>query len=245
MKPSGAHTHSSSGSSLPAALAVIAVAAIAVAVAGPVVDAVAALLRAVILIAAAVTAVVIAALIALAVYRVRHPRPCARGRSSRFSLDDLRADLRWLTYFIQLRQALGMEPVRIKFGPAEHEDLAQLPGKFSYYVGADDAVWQCLGEKETGACAFTESDSASELARTGVEIDKPLSFILRPIMTDARDTMRSARLPPGDYCLRLFLSGSGACERASSPHSTGGALPRCPQGRAWFASAGIVLLPGR
>jgi hypothetical protein len=75
MKPSGAHTHPSTGGSLPAALAVIAVAAIAAAVAGPVADVIAALLRAVIMIGAAVIAVVIAALVAFAVYRMRHPRP--------------------------------------------------------------------------------------------------------------------------------------------------------------------------
>jgi hypothetical protein len=75
MKPSGAHTHPATGGSLPAALAVIAAAAIAVAVAGPVADAIATLLRAVIIIAAAVIAVAIAALVAFAVYRVRHPRP--------------------------------------------------------------------------------------------------------------------------------------------------------------------------
>jgi hypothetical protein len=75
MKPSGAHTHPSTGGSLPAALAVIAVAAIAAAVAGPVVDAIAALLRAVIITGAVTIAVVIAALVVLAVYRARHPRP--------------------------------------------------------------------------------------------------------------------------------------------------------------------------
>jgi hypothetical protein len=75
MKPSGAHTHSPSGDSLPAGLAVIAAAAIAVAAAGPVVDAVAALLRAVIITGAAVIAVALVALVAFAVYRMRHPRP--------------------------------------------------------------------------------------------------------------------------------------------------------------------------
>jgi hypothetical protein len=75
MKPSGAHTHPSTGGSLPAALAVIAAAAIAAAVAGPVADAIAALLRAVIIIAAALIAVATAALVAFAVYRARHPRP--------------------------------------------------------------------------------------------------------------------------------------------------------------------------
>jgi hypothetical protein len=75
MKPSGAHTHPSSDGSLPAALAVIAIAALAAAVAGSVVDAIATLLRAVIIIGAAVIAVAIAALVTFAMYRVRHPHP--------------------------------------------------------------------------------------------------------------------------------------------------------------------------
>jgi len=75
MKPSGAHTHPSTGGSFPAVLAVIVAAAIAVAVAGPVADAIAALLRAVIIIAAAAIAVAITALVAFAVYRARHSRP--------------------------------------------------------------------------------------------------------------------------------------------------------------------------
>src|SRR5215470_15676330 len=74
MKPSGAHTHPSTGGSLPAALAVIAVAAIVVVVAGPVADAVAALLRAVLIIGVAVISVAITALVAFAVYRARRPR---------------------------------------------------------------------------------------------------------------------------------------------------------------------------
>jgi len=78
MKPSGAHTHPPAGGSLPAALAVIAIAAIAVAVAGPVVDAIAALLRAVIITGAAAIAVAIAVLV---VYRARHPRPGAPASS--------------------------------------------------------------------------------------------------------------------------------------------------------------------
>jgi hypothetical protein len=73
MKPSGAHTHPSSDGGLPAALALIAVAAIAVAAAGPVVNAIAALLRAVILTGIALIAVAAAALLAFAVYRARHP----------------------------------------------------------------------------------------------------------------------------------------------------------------------------
>lgn len=73
MKPSGAHTHPSSGGRFPSALTVIAVAVIAVAVAGPVAAAITALLRAVVLIGAVTIAVAAAALITFAVYRARHP----------------------------------------------------------------------------------------------------------------------------------------------------------------------------
>jgi hypothetical protein len=109
-------------------------------------------------------------------------------------------NLRWLTYVVYHRQALGVEPVRIKFGPTQHEELAQLPGKYSFYFGPDKSVWECLGEEESGAPAFTAPEAADELARTGIEIHKPFTFTLRPIMS------KSAKLRAGAYLLRLWVT---------------------------------------
>jgi len=107
-------------------------------------------------------------------------------------------NLRWLTHIVRHRQALGMEPVRIKFGPTQHDKLAQSAGKFTFHFTTDHAVWEVWGEEETGARVFTVPTAPDEIARTGIETDKPLSFKLRPIM-------HKALLPPGDYRLRLLL----------------------------------------
>jgi len=79
MKPSGAHTHPHSGSGLPAALAVTATTALAVSVAGPVLRAVAALLRAVLITGAVCAAVAIIALAALIACRLRRARDSTSG----------------------------------------------------------------------------------------------------------------------------------------------------------------------
>ncbi|MBM3859859.1 MAG: hypothetical protein FJ395_09445 [Verrucomicrobia bacterium] len=107
---------------------------------------------------------------------------------------------RWLTHIVRHRQALGMEPVRIKFGPTQHDKLAQLPGKFTFYFDTDRNLWEVWGDAETGARTFTESSD-----RTGVETDKPLCFTLRPIM-------QKAVLPAGAYRLRLVLAGASALD---------------------------------
>ena len=69
-------------------------------------------------------------------------------------------NLRWLPHYVRQRQALGMEPVRYNFGPTSHDPLAQGAGKFTFHFDADHAVWECLGEKETGARVFVVPDGA-------------------------------------------------------------------------------------
>jgi len=112
-------------------------------------------------------------------------------------------NLRWLTHIVRHRQALGMEPVRIKFGPTQHDKLAQSRGKFTFHFDADRNVWEVWGEEETGARTFTNPDARDELARTGIEMDRPLSFTLHPIM-------QKTVLPAGDYRLRLFAGSANA-----------------------------------
>jgi hypothetical protein len=115
-------------------------------------------------------------------------------------------NLRWLTHMIRHRQALGLEPVRIKFGPTQHDPLAQSPGKFTFYSDVTHKFWEVWGKQECGARVFTKLDAREELARTGVQSDQPISFNLRPIMAvDGRNTSQPAFLPAGKYRLRLLL----------------------------------------
>ena len=106
---------------------------------------------------------------------------------------------RWLVYFVRMRQMLGMEPVRYRFGPTSHEELAELPGSFTYHFDAQHQVWQMLGTKEVGAATFSAPSANDEIVRQGLESDKPVTLKLRPIA-------HKADLPPGDYRLRLLLA---------------------------------------
>jgi len=96
--------------------------------------------------------------------------------------------------------------------------LAQSAGKFTFHFDADHNVWECLGEKETGASVFTlpagakvSRDAAlpamcEEICRSGIESDKPISLTLGPIMVyGGRGKGKPAPLPAGDYRLRLFV----------------------------------------
>jgi hypothetical protein len=92
-------------------------------------------------------------------------------------------NLRWLPYIVSVRQAVGLEPVRIKFGPTQHEPLAQGAGANTFFFDAARRLWKTLGEKETGAPAF-ERAAADELAATGIRVAGEVKLPLGPIMGD-------------------------------------------------------------
>lgn len=53
-------------------------------------------------------------------------------------------NLRWLPYFLSLRQAAGMEPARYKLGKVEQESLAQAPGRLTFHVDESGRLWRVL-----------------------------------------------------------------------------------------------------
>ena len=124
---------------------------------------------------------------------------------------------RWLSHIVQHRQALGLEPVRIRFSPTSHDLLAQARGTFTFHFGPDRTLWECRGTEETGAEIFTippatplEAGSlglgAAEIGRTGIVSALPLTLVLYPIMgKNARPTAKEPSLPAGDYRLHLWL----------------------------------------
>jgi hypothetical protein len=104
-------------------------------------------------------------------------------------------NLRWLPYFVSMRQALGMEPARFKFTPTQHEELAQGAGRNSFWIDVSGALWKALGEKETGAPAVIMS-SRNEMCASGIRLDKPLQLNLGATMGDA--------FAPGRYTTRVI-----------------------------------------
>jgi hypothetical protein len=49
-------------------------------------------------------------------------------------------NLRWLPYFHDRREAVGLAPVRINFQPTQHDPLAQGAGRNTFFVDADGAM---------------------------------------------------------------------------------------------------------
>jgi hypothetical protein len=124
---------------------------------------------------------------------------------------------RWLSQYVRLRQQLGLEAVRYKFGLTSHDLLAQCPGKFTFHFDTDHAMWECLGERETGARVFLIPDGAKtgrdpatpaayeEICRAGVESEKPVRFPLQPIMAPGGlNGSKPEPMPAGKYRLRLL-----------------------------------------
>lgn len=114
---------------------------------------------------------------------------------------------RWLPHLVRLRQQLGMEAVRYRFGPTSHDPLAQAPGHFTFHFDAEHHLWETLGTEETGVPTFlaTPGDAASvagDLCRSGIESDQPIELSLSPILAKKKD---SAAIPAGNYRLRLLL----------------------------------------
>lgn len=105
---------------------------------------------------------------------------------------------RWLVDYVRLRQMLGLEPVRYRFGPTSHDPLAQAPGRFTYYFDEAHGVWQTLGAEETGAETFSSPSVREEIGRSGLRSARPIALAVRPIV-------HKAALLPGRYTLRMLF----------------------------------------
>ena len=107
-------------------------------------------------------------------------------------------NLRWLPYIVSLRQALGLESVRVKFMPTTHEPLAQAPGLYTFFFDRDRRLWLGLGEKETGVAPFAHSEPPEEIYDAGLEFDTPLALTVRCMMGES--------LLPGNYDAKLLFA---------------------------------------
>jgi len=97
---------------------------------------------------------------------------------------------RWKADYLNLRQRLGIEPIRYKFSPTQHDPLAQSPGSYAYWIDQQGNWWLCLWEHELNSCCFTEDANQSALSLEE-------SFEMK--MT----TMHGQALAPGTYELKL------------------------------------------
>ncbi|MBI5693045.1 MAG: hypothetical protein HZC55_23460 [Verrucomicrobia bacterium] len=124
-------------------------------------------------------------------------------------------NLKWVSYVRALRQAVGLEPVRVKFGPTLHEELAQGAGRLSFFADRGGAMWRVLGARETKAIEWTlpealpvklpggVPESWEEVARSGLATDQPLTLRVQPILNPKGGP--ELKVPAGRHRLTLLL----------------------------------------
>ena len=133
---------------------------------------------------------------------------------------------RWLPHYIKLRQQLGVEPIRMNFGPTSHDPLAQSRGIFTFYFDEKKNVWQTLGTEETGCRAveieannnptsdstysYKDSNTSTKTSatRSGIVVESPLTLTLSPMTSrNSRSAASdSAVLSPGLYRLGVVTN---------------------------------------
>jgi len=116
---------------------------------------------------------------------IRHGQPTRGELGLLVSLN-----LRWLPYFTAQRIALGLEPLRIKFAPTQHDPDGISLGMGSYTFDFDEnhnpiAV---MGEKELGTKVQNNG---------GIKITTPVDLAL--------GSLAKTDLPDGPYTLRLDI----------------------------------------
>lgn len=128
-------------------------------------------------------------------------------------------NLRWLPYFVAQRQVLGLEPLRIRFAPTSHEELAQAPGRYTYAFDPEGRLTMLLGSTETGA--QVEARVGSDACSGGLKLDRPVSLRLRGLA--------GRSMPAGEHRLKLDLSPASRIEvsdgRTAQVATSGSAVP--------------------
>ncbi|MBN2326298.1 MAG: hypothetical protein JXR73_04025 [Candidatus Omnitrophica bacterium] len=115
-------------------------------------------------------------------------------------------NLRWLPYFMGVRQTLREESIRINFQPTHHDPLAQAPGRHTFFIDSEKNWWMGFGQKETGLQTFAidgsetvtaDSPVAQEIGQTGVLIPRKTRIAMHPFASQS--------LSAGQYNVQLFF----------------------------------------
>jgi hypothetical protein len=146
---------------------------------------------------------------------LQYAQAVSRGRITRGEMGILISmNLRWLPYILSQRQALGLDAVRYKFGPTQHEPLAQGAGSNTFYFDSRHEVWKALGGKETGVDAVQAAWDASlkptgeeVLFQSGIEGNTQISLCLNCIGDQP--------LLPGTYNVDVLFASPSRTTRGS------------------------------
>lgn len=125
---------------------------------------------------------------------------------------------RWMPDYLAACQAVGLEAVRINYGPTAFEPLAQGAGIYSFHVDSEGKYWSVRGEKETKVPETTHSEDVSihlpdgvsesikEIAQTGIIVESPVTLDISPIVDLHK------KLAPGKYNLTIYASAASGKE---------------------------------
>lgn len=128
---------------------------------------------------------------------------------------------RWITDYLALCQAAGLEPVRINFAPTYSEALAQGHGTHTFHVDTEGKYWSVRGQREVGRKDFVLAPGVEpvlpknapstlrEIAESAVQFDSAGGLMLSPIVSSSK------RLLAGAYTVKLYAGptpSSTQCE---------------------------------
>jgi len=116
-------------------------------------------------------------------------------------------NLRWLPDYIDLKQRIGEEAVRINFQPTSHDPLAQGAGRYTYFIDKQKQYWLSMGEKELGKAAGSNGNlPLKKVTDSWIKISDEITIPLK--------TMRGNKLYKSDYEIELILAPQSAGGRA-------------------------------
>jgi hypothetical protein len=114
-------------------------------------------------------------------------------------------NLRWLPHVEAERQAVGIDPLEIRFAPTHHEPLAQGEGHFSFDFDASKKIFAVLGTAESGT-EVKQFDPGSPCA-SGIDVSSPVSLAI--------GGLAGARIQPGTYRMKLTMPQGAQIQVAS------------------------------
>ncbi len=98
---------------------------------------------------------------------------------------------RLLPDFVNIKQRVGTSPVRYRFGTTQHDDLAQNPGKYTWYMDESQQLWIVLGKKELESKYSAGYKEANNFITTN-----------KPVYVDLK-TISGNELPEKNYVVTL------------------------------------------
>ncbi len=111
---------------------------------------------------------------------------------------------RWLSYIVAERQARGLDAVRVRFLPTNHDPLARNPGEKTFAMDQEQRLWGVFGEKETGFPVVVQQpygdDILTEVCGAGLESNDGIQLAIG-------DVRGEYRLGSGHYRVRLLAPG--------------------------------------